>query len=119
MIHLLAPLTLDSRFSAQDLPDELGLTLLNDMVVPRVVSSSMTPMIQEGDRLELGPPTSLSVGVIVVFRNDTLFVCHRITAIDRHARREAMRRRGLDRSARLCDRSGHGRAARGYSHLSR
>lgn len=82
MIHLLAPLTLDSRFSAQDLPDELGLTLLNDMVVPRVVSSSMTPTIQEGDRLELGPPTSLTVGVIVVFRNDTLLVCHRITAID-------------------------------------
>ena len=82
MIHLLPPLTLDGRFSAQDLPDELQLTLLNNMVVPRIVSSSMTPTIQEGDRLELSPPTSLTVGVIVVFRNDTLLVCHRITAID-------------------------------------
>jgi hypothetical protein len=42
----------------------------------------MTPTIQEGDRLELSPPTSLTVGAIVVFRNDALLVCHRITAID-------------------------------------
>jgi hypothetical protein len=44
----------------------------------------MLPTIQEGDRLELSPPTSLTVGVIVVFRNDTLLICHRITAIDPH-----------------------------------
>ena len=123
MIHLLAPLTLDSRFSAQDLPDELGLTLLNDMVVPRVVSSSMTPTIQEGDRLELGPPTSLTVGVIVVFRNDTLLVCHRITAIDSQGtlstRGDATQGACESRSARLRDRSGHGSAAWGHSHLPR
>ena len=71
MIHLLPPLSLDGRFSTQDLPNELQLTLLNNMVVPRIVSSSMLPTIQEGDRLELSPPTSLTVGVIVVFRNDT------------------------------------------------
>ena len=82
MIHLLPPLTLDGRFSAQDLPDALHLPLLNSMVVPRIVSSSMTPTIQEGDRLELSPPTSLAVGAIVVFRNDTMLVCHRVTAID-------------------------------------
>ena len=82
MIHLLPPLTLDGRFSIQDLPDELQRTLLNDMIVPRVVSSSMTPTIQEGDRLELSPPTSLTVGAIVVFRTDTLLICHRIAAID-------------------------------------
>ena len=81
-MHLVPALTLDSRFSAQDLPDVLQLPLLNSMVVPRIVSSSMTPTIQEGDRLELSPPTSLTVGAIVVFRNDTLLVCHRITAID-------------------------------------
>ncbi len=82
MIHLVPSFTLDGRFSAQDLPDVLQLPLLNSMVVPRIVSSSMTPTIQEGDRLELSPPTSLTVGAIVVFRNDTLLVCHRITAID-------------------------------------
>ena len=82
MIHLLPTLTLDSRFSAQDLPDELQLPLLNNMVVPRIVSSSMTPTIQAGDRLELTTPTSLTVGTIVVFKNDTLLICHRVTAID-------------------------------------
>ena len=82
MIHLVPSLTLDGRFSAQDLPDALQLPLLNSMVVPRIVSSSMTPTIQEGDRLELSPPTSLTVGAIVVFRNGTMLVCHRITAID-------------------------------------
>ena len=81
MIHLVPSLTLDGRFSAQDLPDVLHLPLLNSMVVPRIVSSSMTPTIQEDDRLELSPPTSLTVGAIVVFRHDALLVCHRITAI--------------------------------------
>ena len=82
MIQLLPPLTLDGRFSAQDLPDTLQLPLLNNIAVPRIVSSSMTPTIQAGDRLELSTPTALVVGMIVVFRNDTLLVCHRITAID-------------------------------------
>ena len=84
MIHLVPSLTLGGRFSAQDLPDALQLPLLNSMVAPRIVSSSMTPTIQEGDRLELSPPISLTVGAIVVFRNDTMLVCHRITAIDPH-----------------------------------
>ncbi|MEO7859310.1 MAG: S24/S26 family peptidase [Nitrospirales bacterium] len=84
MIHLLPPLSLDGRFSTQDLPNELQLTLLNNMIIPRIVSSSMLPTIQEGDRLELSPPTSLAVGGIVIFRNDTLLICHRITAIDPH-----------------------------------
>ena len=82
MIQLFPPLTLDNRFSVQDLPDELQLTLLNGMVVPRIISSSMTPTIHEGDRLELIPPISLTVGTIVVFRNDTLLICHRVIAID-------------------------------------
>ncbi len=82
MIHLVPSLTLDGRFSAQDLPDALHLPLLNSMVVPRIASSSMTPTIQEGDRLELSSPTSLTVRAIVVFRNDALLVCHRITTID-------------------------------------
>lgn len=82
MIHLVPSLTLDGRFSARDLPGALQLPLLNSIVAPRIVSSSMTPTIQEGDRLELSPPTSLTVGAIVVFRNDTMLVCHRITAID-------------------------------------
>ncbi len=82
MIRLLPSLTLDGRFSAQDLPDELHLPLLNSIVVPRIVSSSMTPTIQAGDRLELSPPTSLTLGAIVVFRNDTMLICHRVTAIN-------------------------------------
>lgn len=82
VIHLVPSLTLDGRFSAQDLPDELQLPLLNGIVVPRIVSSSMTPTIQEGDKLELGPPTSFTPGAIVIFRSDSMLVCHRITSID-------------------------------------
>lgn len=82
MIHLFSPLNLNGRFSVQDMPDALHLPLLNGMVVPRIVSSSMTPTVQEGDRLELRPPTPLTVGAIVVFRNDRMLVCHRVTAID-------------------------------------
>jgi hypothetical protein len=82
VIQLLPLLSLDGRFATQDLPHELQLTLLNSIVVPRIVSSSMTPTIQAGDKLELSPPTSLAVGSAVVFRNDSLLICHRITAID-------------------------------------
>jgi hypothetical protein len=82
VIHLVPSLSLDSRFSAQDLPEELQLPLLNSMVVPRIVSWSMTPTIQPGDRLELSPPISLTIGAIVVFRHGTMLVCHRIIAID-------------------------------------
>ncbi|NOT23196.1 MAG: S24/S26 family peptidase [Nitrospiraceae bacterium] len=82
MIQLLPPSTLDDRFVAQDLPDSLQLPLLGSMVAPRIVSSSMAPTIQAGDRLELSPPTCFTIGTIVVFRVDTLLVCHRITAID-------------------------------------
>jgi hypothetical protein len=42
----------------------------------------MMPTIQQGDRLELNPPTSLTIGTIVVFRHDAMLVCHRIAAID-------------------------------------
>jgi hypothetical protein len=86
VIQLLPPLTLDGRFSAQDLPDALQLPLLNSMAVPRIVSSSMAPTIQADDRLELGPPAALTIGTIIVFRNDALLVCHRITAIDPQGR---------------------------------
>lgn len=82
MIHLVPSLTLDGHFSAQDLPDALQLPLLSSIVVPRIVSSSMMPTIQQGDRLELSPPTSFTIGAIVVFRHDAMLVCHRITAID-------------------------------------
>jgi len=82
MIQLLSLFSLDGRFAVQDLPDELQLPLLSNMVVPRIVSSSMTPTIQAGDRLELSPPTSLTVGSVVVFRNGSLLVCHRITSIN-------------------------------------
>jgi len=82
VIQLLPPLSLDGRFAVQDLPHELQLTLLNSIAVPRIVSSSMAPTIQAGDRLELSPLISLTVGSVVVFRNDSLLVCHRITAID-------------------------------------
>ena len=82
MIHLLHSLTPDGLFSAKDLPAPLQLPLLNSMIAPRIVSSSMMPSIQEGDRLELSPPTSFTIGAIVVFRHDAMLVCHRITAID-------------------------------------
>jgi hypothetical protein len=82
MIRLLSSHSVNGRFAVQDLPAELQLPLLSNMVIPRIVSSSMTPTIQNGDRLELSPPTSLTVGSVVVFRNDSLLICHRISAID-------------------------------------
>jgi hypothetical protein len=82
MIHLLPTRTIDGRFSLQDVPDALHWPLLNSMVVPRIMSSSMTPTIQADDRLELSPPSPLTVGAIVVFRTENMFICHRITAID-------------------------------------
>ncbi|MDP1948159.1 MAG: S24/S26 family peptidase [Nitrospirota bacterium] len=82
MIHLLPTRTVDGHFSLQDMPDELHWPLLNSLVVPRIMSSSMTPAIQADDRLELTPPSSLTVGAIVVFRTENMFICHRITAID-------------------------------------
>jgi signal peptidase I len=82
VIHLVSPLTLDDRFSAQDFPDALQLPLLDCMTVPRIVSSSMAPTIQAGDSLRLSSPSVLEIGAIIVFRNDTILVCHRITAID-------------------------------------
>lgn len=116
VIQLLPLLSLDGRFAAQDLPHELQLTLLNSIVVPRIVSSSMTPTIQAADKLELSPATSLAVGSVVVFRNDSLLICQRITAIDPQG---TLSTRGdaeplRDRSARLCDRSRHGSAAQGH-----
>ena len=82
MIHLLPMRTVDGRFSLQDVPDALHWPLLNNMVVPRIMSLSMTPTIQADDRLELSPPSSLTIGSIVVFRTENMFICHRVTAID-------------------------------------
>ena len=82
MIHLLPTRTVDGRFSLQDVPEELHWPLLNSLVVPRIMSSSMTPTIQTDDRLALSPPSSLTVGAIVVFRTENMFICHRVTAID-------------------------------------
>lgn len=82
MIHLLPTRTVDGCFSLQDVPDELHWPLLNSLVVPCIMSSSMTPTIQADDRLELSPPSSLTVGAIIVFRTENMFICHRITAVD-------------------------------------
>ncbi|MCE9535495.1 MAG: S24/S26 family peptidase, partial [Nitrospirae bacterium] len=82
MIHLLPTRTVDGRFSLQDVPDELHWPLLSKMVVPRIMSSSMTPTIQADDRLELSPPASLTVGAVIVFRAENMFICHRVTSID-------------------------------------
>ncbi|MDP1769556.1 MAG: S24/S26 family peptidase [Nitrospirota bacterium] len=82
MIHLLPTHTVDGRFSLQDVPDALHWPLLNSLVVPRIMSSSMTPTIQADDRLELSPPSPLTVGAIVVFRTENMFICHRIAAMD-------------------------------------
>ncbi|MEQ1848941.1 MAG: S24/S26 family peptidase, partial [Nitrospira sp.] len=74
MIHLLPTRTVDGRFSLQDVPDELHWPLLSNMVAPRIMSSSMTPTIQAGDRLALSPPTPLTVGAIAVFRTENMFI---------------------------------------------
>ena len=102
MIQLLPPLTLDGRFSAQDLPDALQLPLLNSMAVPRIVSSSMAPTIQAGDRLELRPPAALTIGSD--YRDSGTTPCSSAIVSPplipkAGSRREATRRRVLARSS--------------------
>jgi len=71
-----------SVFSLHELPNEAQQPVLRDLVIPRVMSFSMEPMLQAQDRLELGPADPLQVGDLVLFRWGSHFVCHRLASID-------------------------------------
>jgi signal peptidase I len=80
--RLFSSVTTSAVFSAGELPPPLHGPLLQTVMVPRVVSSSMTPTIRKGDRLRVERADTLQAGDIVVFRYEGLFVCHRIERIE-------------------------------------
>ncbi len=74
--------TTRALFSTNELPWEIHQPVLMTLVNPRVISWSMNPTLQPGDRLELEPAPALHIGDVIVFRQETLFVCHRIERIE-------------------------------------
>lgn len=76
--RLFSSATTSAVFSAGELPSALHGPLLQNALLPRVISGSMVPTIQKGDCLELEQADTLQAGDIVVFRHNHLFVCHRI-----------------------------------------
>jgi signal peptidase I len=80
--HLFSPSTAAAVFSTGELPEAVHGLALQEVLIPRVVSWSMTPTIRKGDRLELGRVDALQVGDVIVYRQDRLFICHRIHRSD-------------------------------------
>lgn len=80
--RLLNPSTASTGFSADQLPEAIHETALRNVMTPVVNSKSMTPTLQIGDELELEQPDNLQVGDVVVYRQDRLFICHRIHWIE-------------------------------------
>jgi signal peptidase I len=80
--RLFSSATTSAVFSTGELPSPLHGPLLQNVIVPRVVSCSMVPTIRKGDRLRLERGDALQAGDIVVFRHDGLFVCHRIERVE-------------------------------------
>lgn len=80
--RLFSRATTSPVFSPGELPSALHGPLLQNMLVPRVVSGSMIPTIRPGDRLQIEPTNTPQAGDIVVFRHDGLFVCHRIERVE-------------------------------------
>lgn len=80
--NLVSPSTATAIFSANDLPEEVHEPILKGVVNLRVISWSMSPTLQKGDYLELGQPGALHTGDVIVFRQNHLFICHRIDRLD-------------------------------------
>lgn len=80
--RLFSPRTPAAVFSADELPEAVHGPVLQDVMIPRVASWSMTPTIQKGDRLELARAEALQTGDVIVYRQDRQFICHRILRID-------------------------------------
>ncbi len=80
--RLRSPSTGSTRFSAERLPEAVHRLVLETALTPIVQSESMTPTIQRGDALELEEAIDLTIGDVVVYRHDRLFICHRIHRIE-------------------------------------
>src|SRR5689334_5492878 len=82
--RLLNPSSHSTGFSADRLPDAVHGSVLQEIMAPIVNSESMTPALHKGDVLRLQHADDLQVGDVVVYRQDRLFVCHRIHRIEGH-----------------------------------
>ena len=82
--RLLNPSTHSTRFSADRLPDAVHELVLQKVMTPIVNSESMTPALHKDDVLRVQHAETLQVGDVVVYRQDRLFVCHRIHRIEGH-----------------------------------
>ena len=80
--RLFNPSTASAVFSTDELPEAVHELVLRDIMIPRAASRSMTPTIQKGDRLELGRTDALQAGDVIVYRQNRLFICHRIRRIE-------------------------------------
>ena len=74
--------TATAVFPTHELPDEVQQPVLQGLVSPRVISSSMQPTLAIGDRLDLAPADRLQVGDLVVFRQGSLLICHRVARME-------------------------------------
>jgi hypothetical protein len=77
-----SPATARHILATHELPDLVQEPVLRDLVFPRVVSSSMRPTLEAGDRLELESAQTLQIGDVIVFRHNALFICHRIVLVE-------------------------------------
>lgn len=80
--HLIRPSIATTVFSAGELPETIHGSVLQEIMIPRVASWSMSPTLQKGDRLELEQTDALQAGDVIVYRQARLLVCHRIQRIE-------------------------------------
>lgn len=80
--RLHSSVTAKAMFSAYELPDAVQNPVLCALVTPRVISFSMMPALQAQDSLELGSAKNLQIGDLIVFRHQSLLICHRILQMD-------------------------------------
>ncbi|MFO0733893.1 MAG: S24/S26 family peptidase [Nitrospiraceae bacterium] len=69
-----------AAISAADLSEQVPLSLIGNRVTFRVASDSMTPTLQAGDELTIGPATGLRIGDLVLYESEEGLVCHRLRA---------------------------------------
>ncbi len=81
MIQVLVPPGRDALSAAQLCP-VVPLNLLNGLVVYRVSSDSMAPTLHKGDRLEIGPATTMIPGDLLIYAVQSQVVCHRLRSIE-------------------------------------
>lgn len=84
MICTLAPGTGQPTFPITEVLPAADFPGFGHLCSLTVVSWSMFPTIQKGDRLELEPADSIRIGDIVVFPFAGALICHRVVGIERN-----------------------------------